>query len=291
MEEEQIHDNYGVYIDESLTKRQVQDWQRRRRERSIFPKARILGPRPRMITPEGGNVESIKTRGILKFHSADRARLFNNEMSFTHKVPEIASDIPISQIISVEDEDFTMANAKDVEEDTVMEEEEGEEEIEEEVEEDEVEEEIEEQGEEEQGEEEDEEEEDEEIDVPIRQGLIEEIQQGSATARRINVQATFQPKAVILQPPTVPQPKARIIPGIVSPVTSPQRTVELSKPGQRLSSTSESILGFIDPSKLTTKRGSYTVDELKLFLEKLDLTKSGNKEDLILRLKKAIGYN
>ncbi len=337
MEEEQlrqqIEDAYGVTFDERLKKEDIQNWLDRQQDRSPFPNARLRGQQPTVITPQptDPDLELIKTRPILMLQSADRARIINrNNMATSDKIPDIGGDVPPAQILEVEDEEFDIPNAfranakKDQGEDGVSE-------NEEELEEEEL--------------EEEELEEEEILEVPEdyegypgtlpRQGLLEQIQEGAQTARRINVQATFQPKTVLLPPPRAPFTKARIVTGQTTPVTgargvglvkpkvtTTQRTFELSKPGQRVTTTptpvttttttqkttgltprttatsprvpqetrgETELTDFIDPDRITMQRGSYTVEQLRLFLGQLGLPKSGTKADLVARLRQAYG--
>jgi hypothetical protein len=132
--------------------------------------------------------------------------------------------------------------------------------------------------------------------IPLRQGLLEQIQEGAQTARRINVQATFQPKTVLLPAPTLPRGRAQVVtssPSTTIPAPSP-RQVEMSRPGTRvtgLASPRYSGAGQIDPTLLNMTRDSYTVDELKKFLSELGLRRTGNKADLIARLKEALNLS
>ena len=146
-----------------------------------------------------------------------------------------------------------------------------------------------------------------------RQGTLEQIQDDALTARRINVQATFQPKTVLLPPPDAPRTRAVVVTAQTTPATgvaqtrpqTTQRTFEMSRPGQRITqeappkqpipeTTTEidpaKALPKLDLEKLHTGKGSYTVEQLRVFLGQLGLPKTGNKPDLIDRLQQALGF-
>lgn len=158
--------------------------------------------------------------------------------------------------------------------------------------------------------------EEEDIFLPERTGLLEEIQEGAIRAKKINLAATFQPKTAFLPPPTAPRTRARIVTPRASTTTkgergvaistifpvTPVHSLEMSKPGQRKTTPVKAVeeeeeekeinlTDFIDPKKLILSRGGYTVDQLKNFLGQLNLKKTGTKENLIERLKEALGYD
>ena len=163
------------------------------------------------------------------------------------------------------------------------------------------------------------------VEVPARTGLIEKIQDGAAYARKINPQASFQPKTAFAPAPQLPRTKARIVPGTPEKVTGtrgitltkigtpttqrpipemsrsavPTKTTTTPVPTKTTTTpttprgtaitTPEDLLLTLDVSRLTTERGSYTVAQLQDFLSRLGLKKSGTKPELIDRLSIALG--
>lgn len=135
-------------------------------------------------------------------------------------------------------------------------------------------------------------------------GYIDKVQNGAQRSKRINVNATFQPKDKPIQAPNIPKARARIV-GLGRPSISgnqgialqptreaQQRTFEMSRPGHRvelskpLKVSSKTEANDIDIRKL--RNGTYTVDQLKTFLRELGLPLSGTKAVLTGRLQEVL---